>query len=232
MARSSADLAGPRISVNPVAGLPLLHVDEPHLTRTTRFLKRAVESIGAFAALVVLSPVLLVCALAIKLTSPGPVLFKQERVGLDGQTFKMWKFRSMVKNAEALLPEVADLNEHDGVLFKIADDPRVTKVGKVLRRLSLDELPQLAHVVTGNMALVGPRPPLPSEVERYDDVVRRRLLVRPGLTGLWQVSGRSDLSWQESVRLDVYYVDNWSMTLDAVIVMKTISAVVRSRGAY
>ena len=215
-----------------VAGLPLLHVDEPHFTKPTRYLKRAAETIVAAGALVLLSPVMLICAIAVKLTSPGPVLFKQERVGVDGRPFKMWKFRSMVNDAEARLEEVIDLNKQDGVTFKAVNDPRITNVGKFLRKYSFDELPQLVNVVQGHMALVGPRPPLPSEVQRYDDVVRRRLLVRPGVTGLWQVSGRSDLSWQESVRLDVYYVDNWSLSLDAVIVAKTLSAVVRGTGAY
>ena len=179
-----------------------------------------------------LSPLLVTIAALVKCTSPGPVLFKQDRVGLDGSTFRMFKFRSMVADAEQNREHLIERNVHDGLLFKIPDDPRVTRVGRWLRRLSLDELPQLLHVLSGRMALVGPRPPLPSEVEQYDDIVRRRLLVRPGLTGLWQVSGRSDLSWDESVRLDVYYVDNWSLSLDIAVVCKTVTAVLRSRGAY
>jgi exopolysaccharide biosynthesis polyprenyl glycosylphosphotransferase len=232
VAPAIADLAGPRISVDPVAGLPLLHVDQPYFNRATHLLKRVVEVVIASAALLVVAPLLAVVALLIKLGSPGPVLFKQQRVGLGQRTFTMWKFRTMVPGAAEQQALLADLNEHDGVLFKMRQDPRVTRLGRWLRRFSLDELPQLVHVVTGKMALVGPRPPLPCEVARYDDVVQRRLLVRPGLTGLWQVSGRSDLSWEESVRLDVYYVDNWSIALDIAIVMKTILAVIRARGAY
>lgn len=232
VAPAITDLAGPRVSVSPVAGLPLLHVDEPRFNRSTRYLKGCLERVLAFAALALLSPILLVIAVLVKLTSPGPVLFKQERVGKNGTPFRMWKFRTMVVDAEKHLAALQNSNESTGLLFKMKNDPRVTSVGRVLRRTSLDELPQLVHVVTGTMALVGPRPPLPSEVANYDSVVERRLLVRPGLTGLWQVNGRSDLPWEEAVRLDLYYVDNWSVSLDISILLKTVSAVIRGSGAY
>jgi lipopolysaccharide/colanic/teichoic acid biosynthesis glycosyltransferase len=160
------------------------------------------------------------------------VLFRQPRIGREGETFQMLKFRSMVVDAEARLAALRDQNEFDSVLFKMKEDPRITPLGRVLRRYSIDELPQLVNVLRGEMSLVGPRPPLSSEVDRYADDVHRRLLVRPGLTGLWQVSGRSGLSWDESVRLDLYYVDNWSMTSDLVIIAKTVRAVVGSSGAY
>jgi lipopolysaccharide/colanic/teichoic acid biosynthesis glycosyltransferase len=181
---------------------------------------------------VVLSPLLAAIAVAIRLTSPGPILYRQERVARHGSCFKIRKFRTMVDNAEHELAKLLPLNEHDGPLFKLRNDPRRTTVGRWLRRFSFDELPQLWHVVTGHMSLVGPRPPLPSEVETYGDDVRRRLLVKPGLTGLWQVSGRADLAWDESVRLDLYYVDNWSPALDFLILWKTVNAVLRGRGAY
>jgi lipopolysaccharide/colanic/teichoic acid biosynthesis glycosyltransferase len=163
------------------------------------------------------------------LTSRGPAFFRQERVGRDGSTFRIWKLRTMVVNAAELPVEG---NDADGLLFKLRVDPRVTRLGRVLRRLSLDELPQLINVVSGSMSLVGPRPPLASEVARYGDDVRRRLLVRPGLTGLWQVSGRSDLPWDEAVRLDLQYVENWSLALDLAILVRTVSVVLRRRGAY
>jgi exopolysaccharide biosynthesis polyprenyl glycosylphosphotransferase len=200
----------------------------------TRVSKRLFDLVGASAIIVLLSPVLLVTALAIKLHDGGPVFFRQRRVGRDGETFECWKFRSMVVDADRLLHTVAATNGHgvDHVLFKAADDPRITKPGRWIRRFSLDELPQLVNVVRGEMSLVGPRPPLPEEVDRYSDDMRRRLLVRPGMTGLWQVSGRSDLSWDDAVRLDLYYVDNWSLVQDLAILARTMSAVVSARGAY
>jgi len=173
-------------------------------------------------------------AVAVKLTSKGPVFFRQERVGINGEMFRMIKFRSMVVDAEARLASLRE-EQHDAgnqVLFKIKNDPRITKVGKFIRRFSIDELPQLFNVVIGDMSLVGPRPPLMAEVELYGDEARRRLLVKPGMTGLWQVSGRSDLTWDDTVRLDVYYVENWSITGDLVILWKTAKAVVSSSGAY
>jgi lipopolysaccharide/colanic/teichoic acid biosynthesis glycosyltransferase len=182
---------------------------------------------------VVLSPALVAITVAVASTSRGGVIYRQTRVGKDGREFRMLKFRTMFDGAERNLLGVSQLNEHDGVLFKIRRDPRVTSVGRVLRRLSLDELPQLWNVITGSMSLVGPRPPLPSEVERYPhDLKRRRPLVKPGMTGLWQVSGRSDLPWEETVRLDMEYVENWSVLLDLTILWKTASAVFTGRGAY
>lgn len=226
------DFAGPRIAIRQVAGLPLLHVEEPRLAGPTRVVKQLGERATAATALAVLAPLLGALALLIRLTSPGPALFRQVRVGRSGVPFTMLKFRTMVTGAEAMRTGLENQNEFEGPLFKIRRDPRVTGLGRLLRRLSLDELPQLWHVLTGKMSFVGPRPPLPSEVESYDVDARRRLLVQPGLTGLWQVSGRSDLSWQESVRLDLYYVENWSLSLDLVILAKTAIAVLRGRGAY
>ncbi|GAA2605036.1 sugar transferase [Actinomadura fulvescens] len=226
------DAAGPRISIRPVAGLPLLHVEHPELDGGRKFLKSMFDRVGALAGLAFLSPLLLAIAVAIKVTSNGPVLFRQVRVGRDGGEFTVLKFRTMVVDAEDRKIELMRHNENDGVLFKIRHDPRVTRVGRWLRRYSLDELPQLINVARGHMSLVGPRPPLPDEVAKYGDDVRRRLVVKPGMTGLWQVSGRSDLSWEESVRLDLRYVDNWSLALDLQIMWKTWSAVFRGSGAY
>ncbi len=229
---SLTDVAGPRIRMRPVAGLPLLHLQEPQAGEAGGFGKRAFDIVVSALALIVLSPVLLVVALLVKLSDGGPVLFRQHRVGRTGEPFDMLKFRSMVVDAEVRKASLIDENEGAGVLFKLRDDPRVTRVGRHLRRYSLDELPQLINVFRGDMSLVGPRPPLPDEVDRYHEDMRRRLLVRPGITGLWQVSGRSELSWDESVRLDLYYVDNWSMLSDLVIMAKTVRAVVGSSGAY
>jgi len=225
------DLAGPRIAIRQVPDLPLLHVEEPHLKGWQRLTKEVLDKVLAGAALLVLAPVMLMIALAIRLTSRGPALFQQVRVGVGGRHFTMLKFRSMRHGAEALLPGLAHLNELDGVLFKIRNDPRITPVGRVLRRWSLDELPQLLNVLKGDMSVVGPRPPLPSEVDRYSHDVRRRLLVKPGLTGLWQVSGRAGVSWEEAVRLDLYYVEQWSLSMDAMIIARTLSAVLRGHGA-
>jgi exopolysaccharide biosynthesis polyprenyl glycosylphosphotransferase len=226
------DVAGPRVTVQAIAGLPLLHVEPPRLSGGARLLKDAMDRVVSVLALVVLAPVLFAVAGLVRLTSPGPAIFRQERIGRDGKPFTMWKFRTMTVDAEHELEDLVTLNEQDGLLFKIREDPRVTGVGRWLRRFSIDELPQLLHVVRGKMSLVGPRPPLPSEVERYPDDVRRRLLVKPGITGLWQVSGRADLPWDETVRLDLYYIDNWSLSMDFVIMMKTVAAVLRGRGAY
>ena len=226
------DVAGPRVQVRPVGDLSLLQVSEPKFSGASRLAKAAFDRGVAAIALLALSPVLLCIAILIKLDSRGTVFFRQTRSGLGGKPFSIYKFRSMVPTAEDLLLDLTDQNESKGTLFKIRRDPRVTRIGRVLRRLSLDELPQLLNVVRGHMSLVGPRPPLPSEVERYADDTRRRLLVKPGLTGLWQVSGRSDLSWEESVRLDLYYVENWSFVLDIVILARTVVAVAAGRGAY
>jgi exopolysaccharide biosynthesis polyprenyl glycosylphosphotransferase len=227
------EVAGTRLHVRPVSGLPLLHVEAPKFSGFHRLLKGAFDRVAAGAALLVLSPLLIVIAVLIRATSRGPVLFRQTRVGRDGTTFTIMKFRSMYLDAEARRASLAAYNEAgDGLLFKIRDDPRVTRVGARLRRFSLDELPQLVNVLLGSMSLVGPRPPLPSEVARYGDDMQRRLLVKPGLTGLWQISGRSDLSWTESVRLDLRYVENWSLALDMVVLWKTARVVLGARGAY
>ena len=226
------DVAGPRVSVQAVAGLPLLLVEPPRLTGGARVVKSLIDRVTALVLLVLLAPFLVAIGLLVRLTSKGPAIFRQVRMGRDGNPFRMWKFRTMTQEAEQDLDKLVTLNEHDGLLFKIRADPRRTTVGRWLRRFSLDELPQLVHVASGKMSLVGPRPPLPSEVARYPEDVRRRLLVKPGITGLWQVSGRSDLPWAESVRLDLYYVDNWSLSMDFVIIMKTTAAVLHGKGAY
>lgn len=227
------DVAGPRLTVRPVGDLPLIHVDKPQYEGAKRFQKRAFDVCFSLLALLAASPVMILAAVAVKATSRGPVFYRAERIGLDGAPFRMIKFRSMVVDADRRLAEVADLNESvGGVLFKIRGDPRITSVGRFLRRFSIDELPQFINVVRGDMSVVGPRPPLRSEVETYDHRVRRRLLVRPGITGLWQVSGRSDLAWDDSVRLDLSYVENWSMLSDLVIAAKTVGAVCRGAGAY
>jgi lipopolysaccharide/colanic/teichoic acid biosynthesis glycosyltransferase len=178
-------------------------------------------------------PVLVAIAIAIKLTSKGPIFYRQERIGLDGEPFQIFKFRTMVEGADSMIGQLAEHNECDGgVLFKMRSDPRITPVGKFLRKYSLDELPQFINVFMRDMSVVGPRPPLASEVRSYDDYAKRRLLVRPGITGLWQVSGRSDLSWEDSVRLDLFYVENWSMISDLLIAVKTVRAVLSHSGAY
>jgi len=225
------DVTGPRISVRALADIPLLLVEEPELKGRQRLAKGAFDRLLALVALVVLLPVLVAIGLVVRFSSRGPALFRQVRVGLGGRHFRIWKFRTMSADAEARLGDVLHLNEHDGVLFKIRDDPRVTRVGRFLRRWSLDELPQLWNIVRGDMSIVGPRPPLPGEVERYDQHVRRRLLVKPGLTGLWQVGGRAGVSWEEAVRLDLYYVENWSLSMDAMIIAKTVTTVLRRHGA-
>jgi exopolysaccharide biosynthesis polyprenyl glycosylphosphotransferase len=232
VAPAITDVAGPRTVVRPVAGLPLLHVKEPQFAGPQRLVKDVMDRAVAAVAVLLLSPLFVAVAIAVKLDGGGPVFFRQTRVGRDGRPFRMVKFRTMVVNAEQLLATLEDRNEADGLLFKVRDDPRVTRVGRVLRRYSVDELPQLFNVILGQMSLVGPRPPLPNEVVNYEGHVNRRLLVKPGITGLWQVSGRSDLSWDEAVRLDLYYVDHWSPTMDAMIILKTFSAVLRGAGAY
>ena len=234
VAPSLIDIGGPRIHTRPVAGLPLIHVETPKLGGRKSFAKRAFDIVAAGGLILVLSPLLAIIAIAVKLASPGPVLFKQSRVGLNGTPFHMLKFRSMVVDAEALLDVLAATQRDVGntVMFKMKDDPRVTPIGRVLRRYSLDELPQLFNVFGGQMSLVGPRPPLFREIEHYATHVHRRFLVKPGITGLWQVSGRSNLSWEDTVRLDLYYVENWSITGDVVILWRTAKAVFGSEGAY
>ena len=233
MAPALTDVGGPRIHTRPVAGLPLIHVETPRFEGGQRPTKRVFDTLTSFALLTALSIPMLGVALIIKLTSPGPVLFGQERIGRGGKPFRMLKFRSMVVDAEKLLDTVSQKQVVEGsVLFKVKDDPRITPFGHFIRRYSIDELPQLFNVLVGSMSLVGPRPPLLREVEKYETHVHRRFLVKPGLTGLWQVSGRSDLNWDESVRLDLYYVENWSLTTDAVILFRTVKAVFGSSGVY
>lgn len=227
------DVAETRLTLRPTAGMPLLHVEKPQYEGTQRFQKQVFDFVFSLAALIGTAPILIAAALAIKLTSKGPVFYPSERIGIDGKPFTMLKFRTMTVGADTQLDQLLALNEGaGGVLFKMRQDPRVTPVGRILRRFSIDELPQFINVLKGDMSVVGPRPPLRREVENYDGDVRRRLLVKPGVSGLWQVSGRSDLSWEESVRLDLSYVDNWSMSGDLMIIAKTIKAVLTSHGAY
>jgi exopolysaccharide biosynthesis polyprenyl glycosylphosphotransferase len=232
LAPAITEIVGTRVRIRLVSGLPLLHMERPELRGIRRMTKSLFDGTAAALGVVVLAPFLLGIALAVKSTSGGPVLYRQERVGRDGRTFSMLKFRSMVVGAHHMADVLAEEDDGNGVLFKKKDDPRVTRVGRVLRRYSLDELPQLFNVLRGEMSLVGPRPPLATEVERYGFDMHRRFLVKPGLTGLWQVSGRSDLSWDDSVRIDVRYVENWSLAFDFMILWKTVGAVLRGSGAY
>lgn len=226
------EVAEPRLRLLPVAGLPLLHVEQPQALQAGGVAKRVFDVAASAVLIAVLSPLMLAVAVAIRLQDGGPVFFRQPRVGRGGAVFGMVKFRSMALDAEARRGQLEPSNESDGPLFKLRDDPRVTRIGRLTRRYSVDELPQLFNVLRGQMSLVGPRPPLPDEVERYEHDAHRRLAVRPGMTGLWQVSGRSELSWTETVRLDNYYVDNWSMVTDLVIMAKTVRAVLGTSGAY
>jgi exopolysaccharide biosynthesis polyprenyl glycosylphosphotransferase len=234
VASTLVDVAGDRTTIRPVDGLPMLHVEHPRLKGSARIVKEVFDRVGALLLLIVAMPLILAVAALVRLApgGRGPVVFRQERVGKNGRLFTLYKFRTMHTDAEARLAELDDLNETDGQLFKMRQDPRVTPVGRWLRRFSLDEIPQLVNVVKGDMSLVGPRPPLAREVAGYPADMRRRLVVKPGLTGLWQVSGRSDLSWEESIRLDLTYVENWSLTMDLAILARTFSAVVRTSGAY
>ncbi|MFF1632849.1 sugar transferase [Leifsonia sp. NPDC058248] len=232
LASRLTDVAGPRIHFRPVEGLPLIQVEIPQFEGGKHVLKRAFDFVVSGVSLVLLIPFFLVIALLIKLDDGGPVFFTQERVGRNGETFRMFKFRSMVLDAEDMLAKLQKLNEGNGVLFKLKKDPRVTRVGRFLRKFSLDEFPQLVNVFLGDMSLVGPRPPLPVEVKEYENHVHRRLYIKPGLTGMWQVNGRSDLSWDESVRLDLYYVENWSLTGDLVIMWRTLKVLTHPVGAY
>lgn len=232
VAPALTDIAGPRIHQRPVAGLPLLHIEYPEFNGQKYWVKRGFDVVMACLITIIISPILLTIAILVKRDSPGPIIFKQQRVGHNGKPFKMFKFRSMVQDAEQQLESLLDQNDGNGVLFKLKSDPRITTLGAFLRRYSLDELPQLFNVIRGEMSLVGPRPPLPQEVDQYDEWTDRRLKVNPGITGLWQVSGRSDLSWEDSVRLDLYYVENWSMMGDLIILYRTIRTVVNPDGAY
>jgi exopolysaccharide biosynthesis polyprenyl glycosylphosphotransferase len=232
LAPSIVDIAGPRLHTRPVAGLPLIHIETPRFSKGQLFLKRFVDLTGSVIGVVLLSPVLAFLAMSIRLSSDGPVLFRQARIGRGGREFTMVKFRSMVTNAEELLENLQrdrvaqGIDSGNEILFKMKNDPRVTPTGRIMRKFSLDELPQLFNVIGGSMSLVGPRPPLPSEVAQYATHVHRRFLVKPGITGLWQVSGRSSLSWEDTVRLDLSYVENWSLLGDIAIIAKTAKAAV------
>lgn len=229
---SLSDISAGRMNMRPIGGLPLVSVEPPRSIEAARGLKRTFDIGGALLAILLTAPLMIFTAIWIRLHDGAPVLFRQVRVGRDGALFHCLKFRSMVTDAEEQLAKVAHLSMANGVLFKAVDDPRITKPGKFIRRYSIDELPQLFNVLRGDMSLVGPRPGLPDEVRRYDADVQRRLHVRPGITGLWQVSGRSNLSWEDTVRLDLYYVDNWSVVQDLTILTKTVKAVIKSDGAY
>jgi exopolysaccharide biosynthesis polyprenyl glycosylphosphotransferase len=232
LATGLTNVAGPRIHSRPLEGLPLMHVELPRYAGGKHFLKRILDLILSAAALVVLSPAFAVLAIIIRLDSPGPAIFRQERIGRGGRTFMMLKFRSMVTTAEQDLAGLLDQNEGSGLLFKMRSDPRVTKAGRWLRRYSLDEFPQFWNVLMGDMSLVGPRPPLQREVDGYESHVHRRLYIKPGLTGMWQINGRSELDWQDSIRLDLYYVENWSIAGDIIILWRTAKQMLNPTGAY
>ena len=231
---SMTDIARERVSVRPVAGLPLVYLRGPSTLDAARWGKRTFDVVGSSLLLLAFAPLMAFLAVRVRRHDGGPVLFRQERIGRSSERFSCLKFRTMVTDAEERRAELVEQLAYDASqgLFKMKDDPRITRPGRWMRRFSLDELPQLWNVLRGDMSLVGPRPPLPLEVENYDGMAARRLQVRPGMTGLWQVSGRSDLSWSETIRLDVYYVDNWSMLQDLMILTKTARAVVGSSGAY
>ena len=232
MSTGAMDVALSRLVMRPIAGLPMLHIEKPQYSGSKRYQKRAFDFCFSLAVLVLVAPFMALTAIVIKATSKGPVFYASERIGIDGQPFSMLKFRTMVKDADLQLDSLLSANESDGLIFKIKSDPRITPVGRFLRRYSIDELPQFMNVLRHDMSVVGPRPPLRREVEAYDCEIIRRLLVKPGITGLWQVSGRSDLTWNDAVRLDLSYVDNWSMVGDLLIVAKTFAAVLLRKGAY
>jgi exopolysaccharide biosynthesis polyprenyl glycosylphosphotransferase len=225
-----ADLAGPRIRITPLTGLPLLHITEPRLDGLSRKAKAWCERILAVPITIVACPVLLLVTVAVLIDSGRPVLYRQTRVGYRGRQFQILKFRTMVADADTRLIDLVNRNEHDGALFKIRRDPRMTRLGRWLRKYSLDELPQLLNVLTGDMVLIGPRPCRPQEIERFGPAESRRFLAHPGMTGLWQVSGRSDLPWEDAVRCDLYYVENWSPLLDFMIMCRTVRVVVAGSG--
>lgn len=226
------EIMASRVNTDEIGGIPLVTITEIQLKGFNAVVKRATDLIFSLLFLLVFSPILFLIAIAIKIDSPGPVFFKQERIGEDGTPFMLYKFRSMIKDAEKLFPKLALLSEVEGHIFKIKKDPRITRVGRYLRRWSLDELPQLINVLCGKMSLVGPRPPLPREVKKYDSWHMKRLRVAPGMTGLWQVSGRSDLPFEDMVRHDIFYIENWSLWLDFKIILQTIPTVLFGGGAY
>jgi exopolysaccharide biosynthesis polyprenyl glycosylphosphotransferase len=231
IAPGALDLAGPRLSVRPAAGLPLLHLDEAALSRPQRLAKRTLDLVGSILLIIALSPVLLACGIAVRTSSAGPIIFRQPRIGRAGQTFTMLKFRSMCAGADGERAKLRAQHDHDDPMFKLHHDPRITSAGRVLRRWSLDELPQLFNVLGGSMSLVGPRPHPLDDVDRYGIEAFRRLALKPGMTGLWQVEGRSDLTWQEALQLDLYYVERWSLATDIVLLARTVRAVLQGRGA-
>jgi exopolysaccharide biosynthesis polyprenyl glycosylphosphotransferase len=232
MSSSLQGIDAERLTVRPLGTTPIVYVERVHYGGWRAVAKRSFELVCSAIALIVLAPLLGLVALVIKLDSPGTVLFSQVRVGRDGRPFRVLKFRTMVANAEDLIIDLRNRNEADGPLFKVHEDPRITRVGRTIRRFSIDEIPQLWNVVRGEMSLVGPRPALFSEMDQWTLELRSRLRVRPGLTGMWQVSGRSNLDFSEYVRLDLYYVDNWSLWRDLAIIAKTVPVVLRKRGAY
>ena len=232
VAHTLTDIAGPRLSARPVAGLPLIRIDFPILGRGSRILKRAFDLVAASLILVAAFPILVAVAIAVQVKDPGPLIYRQERIGRLGNPFGMLKFRSMTVGADDQLASLLEAQgTSDTPLFKVLDDPRITPIGRVLRRYSLDELPQLVNVLRGEMSLVGPRPQCSAEVALYEPEARRRLMMKPGMSGLWQVSGRSSLSWDESIRLDLSYIENWSMLGDIIILARTLRAVSTADGA-
>lgn len=232
VAPALTDIAGPRIHSRPVAGLPLIHVSYPAFEGAKRVTKRTFDIVGSGLLILISSPGLIWVAIAVKRSSPGNIVYRQERIGRHGRTFGMYKFRSMVQDADDQLESLLDAQgTSDTPLFKVTNDPRITPIGKILRKYSIDELPQLFNVFFGEMSLVGPRPQRAAEVALYDDAAHRRLIMKPGMSGLWQVSGRSNLSWDDSIRLDLYYVENWSLTADILILWRTVRAVVTPEGA-
>lgn len=229
---SLTNVSSPRLRMRPVEGLPLMHVELPTFTGWRHLVKRSMDFVGSLIAIILFLPLFAIITIAVKVSDPGPAIFTQTRTGRRGKPFTMYKFRSMVTTAEADLEALKEKNEGAGPLFKMKDDPRVTRVGAVLRKFSLDEFPQFFNVLKGDMSLVGPRPPLPSEVESYEGHDHRRLYIKPGLTGLWQINGRSDLDWEESIRLDLYYVENWSVAGDFAIMWRTFKVMINPNGAY
>lgn len=229
---SLLNIISSRVAVQPVAGVPLITIDKTEFRGLKLLAKRIMDIALTVAGLIILLPVLLLIALIIRIDSKGKALFKQKRVGRKGKSFMLYKFRTMTKNAEEKLGEIKHLNEAEGKIFKIKEDPRITRVGRFLRKYSLDEFPQIINVLKGEMSLVGPRPPIPSEVAKYDEWEKQRLQALPGMTGLWQVSGRSELPFGEMVKLDIYYIENWSPLFDLYILLKTIPIVLKSKGAY
>ena len=232
LAQGLVDVSGPRIHTRPLAGLPFMYVEVPNFQGAKRLTKRLIDISGSLIGIILFFIPGVIISIAIKFGSRGPVFFVQERVGRNNTHFKMYKFRSMHPDAERIKNSLLVQTNQSSPLFKLSDDPRVTSVGKFLRKWSLDEIPQLFNVLLGNMSLVGPRPPLQSEVDQYENHINRKFMVKPGITGLWQVSGRSNLSWEDSVRLDLYYVENWSITTDIVIMFRTVVSVLKRDGAY